>query len=103
MATLLEQYELRFSETLRKRLTAAFTNAARDIMNEAVNTPNHANREAWARTVLTDANAAEFEARTHQWRLLLNASVAASGEAATDNDLTYVVVSEILPAIIASA
>jgi hypothetical protein len=103
MATLLEKYALRTSDTLRQRLTAAMTDAARDILNEDTNTPNHANRLAWAHTVLRDANAAEQEARAHQWRLLLNVTVAAAGEAATDGDITYVTVAEILPVIIASA
>jgi len=100
MSTLLQKYTLRTSEPLRQRLTAAFTDAARDIINEALNTPNYANRRAWAQWILADATSAEVFAGQHQWRLLLNATVAAAGEAVTDNDLQYVVVSEILPAVI---
>lgn len=103
MATLLQKYEIRASENLRKRLTAAFTDAARDIRNEDPMTPNHANRLAWANTVLADANAAEAQAAMHQWRLTLNTAIADVGDAATDNDLTYVAVAEIIPAILASA
>ena len=103
MATLLEKHALRTSEPLRWRLTAAFTDAARDILNEDPGTINHGNRRAWAEGILRDAGSAEAFARQTQWRLLLNATVEAAGEAATDGDIVYVVVSEILPAVIAPA
>ena len=101
--SLLSEYELRSSVPLRQRLTSALTNAARDIMNESTSTANYDNRRVWAQWILRDAQSAEAFAGQHQWRLLLNSTIAAAGDAATDSDLTYVVLSEILPAVIPPA
>jgi len=101
--SLLAKYALRTSDNLRQRLTAAFTDAARDIRNEATNTPNYANRRVWALWILKDAATAEVFAGQHQWRLLLNPTIAAAGDATTDGDLVFVVVSEIIPAVIPPA
>jgi hypothetical protein len=101
MATLAEKWSLRTSEALRTRLAQAMQDAAYAISNEDPATPDHVNRLAWASGVLANSSAAYGEARRVQWRLALNPTIAAAGEAATDGELEYVLIAEILPAILA--
>jgi hypothetical protein len=62
--------------------------AARDIRNEAAETVNHTNRLAWAVEAEADPTS---KVRQMQVRILENATIAADPEAATDNDVQYVV------------
>lgn len=62
--------------------------AARDIRNEASGTANHANRLQWATEAEADPTSKVREMRV---RILENAPIAADPEAATDNDVQYVV------------
>jgi hypothetical protein len=91
---LIDQYNLTGSATLSSRICAACWKAATDVLNEAENTANHANRTLWAKQVLTENKDGAMVRR-----LLVdcaqNASIAAAGEAATDNDLQFVVNSRI--------
>ena len=96
MATLLEQYTFWNSSienaTLRNRAAAAAMNAARDVLNEDVGTANHAARIKWAASVFQDINAAGRDMIAF---LAANAAVVSVGDAATDNDIQFVVNSSI--------
>ncbi len=88
MATLEQIYNLRFQGTLKPRVTAAVAKAAADVMNEDPGTANHAARVAWAKAALQDAQAAAEEML---WGVVGNATIQASGDASTDNDIQFVV------------
>jgi hypothetical protein len=80
------------SATLRQRTQAAMIDAAFDIMNEAPATADHAKRMAWSADVMKDL---PKMLNTMMVFVSQNATVQAAGGAATDNDLTYIVVSSI--------
>jgi hypothetical protein len=89
MATLLELYNLRFtSQNLKNRTVAAIAKAAQDVLNEDAGTANHAARVAWASAALADT---PTMAERMMWGMLANATIAAAGDAATDNDIQFVV------------
>lgn len=89
MATLAELYNLRFTSAgLKNRTVAAIAKAAQDVLNESDQTANHTARVAWAKLALADAPAM---AEKMLWGLLSNATIAGDGEAATDNDIQFVV------------
>ncbi len=91
MATLVDIYNLKNSSSLRNRLAVALAAAAEDVRTEAAATANHAERFAWATGgVLSSANGPEVEARRLMWMFLQNATIQASGEASTDNDVQFV-------------
>ncbi len=96
MATLIEQYTFWNNSienaTLRNRAAAAAMNAARDVLNEAVDTPNHPARVKWAASVFQDINAA---GRDMVGFLAANAAIVSVGNNATDNDVQFVVNSSI--------
>lgn len=93
MATLSEVWNLRYTSTsLRNRTAAAIAQASQYILIEAPEYPNHTQRLSWAKRALTDANA---EAERFMWAVCGNATIQASGDAATDNDIQYVVDSNI--------
>jgi len=66
----------------------AVAKAAYDILNEDAGTANHANRVIWANQTLADAKS---KAEQMMWGLVTNATIAAAGDAATDNDIQFVV------------
>jgi len=88
LATYLELYALRYSDELKKRVTAAVAIAAQQVLAEDSGTANHANRVIWANEALTDA---QLMTEKIMWRVLGNATIAASGLASTDGDLQFVV------------
>ena len=89
MATLLEIYQLRYqSANIRDRVTAAVAKAAQDILAEDPGTENHAARLTWAKNALVNTAS---EAERFLWAVCGNATIQAAGEAATDNDIQYVV------------
>lgn len=89
MATLLEVYNLRVtSSLLRNRVAAAVAKAAMDVLNEDAGTTNHAARLVWAQDALVNA---ETVAGRMMWGVLGNGTIQNAGEAATDNDIQYVV------------
>jgi len=91
MATLLSTYHLAFDSTLRARICGACWQASADILNEDAGTTNHANRVLWANQVLTE-NADGPMVRSISVGTAQNATIAAAGaEAATDNDILFVV------------
>ena len=92
MATLNEIYTLKNSSSLRNRVAVALAAAAEDVRNEAAATASHAERFAWATdVVLASENGPESEARRLMWMFLQNATIQTAGEAATDNDVLFVV------------
>jgi len=89
MATLLELYNLRYTSSgLKNRLTAAIADAAQDVLNEDAGTANHTQRVKWANASLANASGM---AESMMWGLVGNATIASAGEAATDNDILFVV------------
>ena len=85
------------SGTLRAKFIAACLKAAYAILNEDAGTSNHANRLIWANAVL-NGTIAEVEAMASQhlrYGMASNASLQASCEASTDNDVEFVVNSQI--------
>lgn len=85
------------SGTLRAKFIAACLKAAYDIVNEDGGTANHANRLIWANAVLLGTKAAVEEKSLEHIRYAMasNATLQAAGEAATDNDVQYIVNSQI--------
>jgi hypothetical protein len=87
---LIDTYNLALNPDIKKRVAAACWKAATDINNEAVGTTNHANRVLWGKAVTKE------DADGHMVCLMArncsqNATIAASGAAATDNDIQFVV------------
>jgi hypothetical protein len=71
-----------------KRVAGACLEAAGDIRVEDPGTSNHANRIIWMNEVHADAL---IKGRDMLPRILDNATVALNPEAATDNDIQFVV------------
>lgn len=88
-----EEHDLFADSTndLHKKVARAIDKAARDVINEDPGTENHAQRFTWACTVRATPDAIIVAA--HRWMpaVLDNATVAAAGNAATDNDVQFVV------------
>jgi hypothetical protein len=91
MATLAEIYALTKSATLRHRTAAAIAAAAEDVKNESAATANHADRFTWAVGVLEITGGPETEAERLMWLVLQNTTIANAGEAATDNEIQFVI------------
>lgn len=88
MATLEQIFNLRFQGALKPRVTAAVAKAAQDVLNEDPGTANHVARVAWAKAALQNAQAAAEEM---MWGVVGNATIQASGDSSTDNDIQFVV------------
>lgn len=88
-----DEYDLFATTTndLHKKAARAIDKAARDVINEDPGTENHAVRYVWACRVRQHPD--NIIAEAHQWMpaVLDNATVAAAGNAATDNDVQFVV------------
>ena len=78
--------------TLRKKIAVALHKAASDIAVESPATENHSQRLAWARDVFK--NPVAWSERV-VWIVMQNATVAANPGAATDNDVQFVINSNI--------
>ncbi len=76
---------------LKKRILGACLQAAWDIQNESAGTDNHENRLIWANAVLSGVDEARSCADDLVGLVLSNATIQASGEDATDNDVQFVV------------
>jgi len=86
---LIDTYNLRYnSATLQSKVVAAVAKAAMDILNEDPATANHADRVTWAAEALSHTKTV---AEKFMWGVVSNASIAAAGEDATDNDIQFVV------------
>jgi len=85
------------SGLLKAKFIGACLKAAYDIVNEDAGTSNHANRVTWANVVLT-GTVAEVEAAAMQhvrYAIASNATLQSAGDAATDNDVQFIVNSQI--------
>jgi len=78
--------------TLRKKITVAVQKAATDIVNEDPQTAQHSQRLAWARAVLRDPVVWSGKV---VWVILQNPTIAAAPASATDNDVQFVVNSNV--------
>jgi hypothetical protein len=76
--------------SLFHRFTGGCIKSAWDVMNEAANTANHVNRIALAKKMLL---APDDIAKKYYLYFLSNASIQTSGDAATDNDILFIVAS----------
>jgi len=88
-----DEYAL-FADTtndLHKKVARAVDKSARDVINEDEGTANHAVRLAWAKWIRADPDRITDEAHRIMMHVLDNATVASAGNAATDNDVQFVV------------
>lgn len=89
----IEEHDL-FRDTgndLHKKVSRAIDVAARNVVNEDPGTANHAERFVWASKARQNPDNILNEA--HQWMLAVldNPTIAAAGNASTDNDVQFVV------------
>lgn len=92
MATLIEIYNLSQSDSIKGRVYAAIAKAARDIENEDPGTTNHAERLLWAKDTRSDI---DKWVDTMMWDVVSNSTIQTAGETCTDNDLQFVINSNI--------
>jgi hypothetical protein len=71
----------------RKAQVAVFK-AAVDVLNEAANTTNHANRVIWANAVMLDPKTKMQQMKTH---ILTNSTIQTVLNNVTDDDVQFVV------------
>ena len=85
MATDVEIYDLVQSDgsEFLKRAAVRLHKLSRDVVNESVGTPNHANRLLWAAEVAADPM---DMARTMRWDLMANTDVYAAEEPGSTSD-----------------
>lgn len=90
MATLLQIYNVAQSQQLAARITGSLYKAASNIRAENPSTANHANRLLWANQVMKEDINGEMVKR---YKILCaqNATIAAAGDAAEDNDIDYII------------
>jgi len=89
---LLDTYNLANSAEFRARVSAALAKAAYDITNESGSTTNHAERLVWAKATL---KAPDPACDQMIWMVMQNATIQSSGLSSTDNDIQFVVNSNI--------
>lgn len=95
MATYLEIYNAFVAGgALRSRAVVAAAKFALYIKGEAANTPNHANRIAWAEAALV-GDTAETEVDAIKWALASDPNVLLYGDALIDQDLSSAVETQI--------
>jgi hypothetical protein len=92
MATLAEIANLAQDESFISRIAAAIGKAATDVINEDPGTTNHANRLLWAKAAMADIDGLASE---YAWTIVQNATIQTSGVEATDNDIQFVVNSNV--------
>lgn len=85
------------SGLLKAKFLGATLKAAYDVVNESTGTTNHANRVVWANSILNGTVAdVEEKAMQHlRYGIASNATLQSSGDGATDNDVQYIVNSQI--------
>ena len=76
---------------LHARVAAACLKASWAIRNEDVGTTNHTERLAWANGILASHQGMVDAATSMFLYFLSNATIQASGDDATDNDIEFVV------------
>jgi len=82
--------------TLLERFVGACLKAAYAVTNESPATANHANRVIWANVILAgDEATVEAKARQHlRHAICANATLQMAGDAVTDGDIEYIVITE---------
>lgn len=90
--SLLSIYALKSNDEFKERVASAIAKAAYDILNENPATTHHTERVAWAKTAMKDAC---IVAEQILWTVVQNATLQSSGLDSTDNDIQYVVNSNI--------
>lgn len=92
MATLTEIYNLHGNTELKAKVTAAVAKASVDVINEPVNTANHAARLVWAKDAFLNAGDA---AERMMWAVVGNTTIQNSSPNFIDDDIQFVVNSNI--------
>lgn len=80
------------NDSMRQRTLGATLKAANDIINEDPGTANHTERLAWAKSVFLDPIKYSIQMQSF---VATNATVQSNGGEATDNDIQYIVNSNI--------
>lgn len=85
------------SGTLRAKFVGACLKAAYNVVNEDAGTSNHANRLTWANAIIGGTRESVEAAAIQQLRYAMasNATIQSAGDAATDNDVEYIVASQL--------
>lgn len=89
--SLLSVYQLKANAEFKSRVASAVAKAAYDILNESVDIPNHDKRVA-SKTAMKDA---ALVAEQMMWTIVQNATIQSKGTNSTDNDIQFVVNSNI--------
>lgn len=85
-------WTLRGSASLKQRFTVAVEKAAYDVLNESSATQHYYERRGWATRVIASAASAEdYGQRFMRLGVIGNGTLQAAGEAATDNDIQFIV------------
>ena len=79
------------TNTLHKIIARAIDKAARNVINESPATANHVERIHWATRIRLKADNLKVESRRWITQVLDNATITTAGNAATDNDVQFVV------------
>jgi len=90
--SLLSVYNLKANAEFKARVASSVAKAAYDVLNESPGTTNHAARVVWAKAAMKDAAPV---AEQMLWTIVQNATIQSSGTASTDNDIQFVVNSNI--------
>lgn len=85
---LIDIYNLKSNAEFKARVAAAVAKASNDIINESEATANHAERLAWAKASIRNA---ESTADQMLWLVVQNGTIQTNGLSSTDNDIQYVV------------
>lgn len=89
---LIDVYNLASSATFRNRIAAAVAKAAYDIINEDPGTQYHAERLVWAKNSMENPISVSG---LMVWTVVQNPTIQSSGLDSTDNDIQFVVNSNI--------
>ena len=90
--SLISVYNLKTNAEFKARVASAVSKAAFDILNESPATENHAERVVWAKASMLNA---EGVAEQMLWAIVQNATIQTEGLDSTDNDIQFVVNSNI--------
>jgi hypothetical protein len=94
MATLIQIYNARRSNELKARTESALLVASGDVQNEDPGITNHAERLAMANACLSNEAYLQECLNLTMYSVATNANIAADPDAATDNDIQFVVNSQ---------
>lgn len=89
---LIDVYNLAANASFKNRIAAAVAKASYDILNEDPGTASHAERVVWAKASMKDPTTVTDQM---VWTVVQNATIQSSGLDSTDNDIQFVVNSNI--------